>query len=284
MATNSSKQTITSIKLFLGCLALNCIASTQLSAKTIWHWEDGFSNSDKAMLTQWISQTLDAIEGLVGPYPFDVNIYFNQINNSHESVSLTGPTPWAHTQRGRKQGVKFYVDTRYPIEDFLNDWTAPHELSHLIIPYLGKNNAWFAEGFASFMQYQVMQSMGVISQEQAMAMMQKRVKKAENDYSEKGVSFISAAPRLVQKKKFPVMYWGGAVYFLSIDQVLKKDDSRLTDTLKHYLACCRFKAINLPTLIDQLDNASNSQLFSNQYVQFSTTRGFPNYNHLWSDD
>ena len=45
----------------------------------------------------------------------------------------------------------------------MNDWTAPHEMSHLAIPYIGEKEVWFAEGFASFMQYQVMMEMGVMT-------------------------------------------------------------------------------------------------------------------------
>jgi len=36
-------------------------------------------------------------------------------------------------------------------------------MSHLAIPYVGEKEVWFAEGFASFMQYQVMMEMGVMT-------------------------------------------------------------------------------------------------------------------------
>jgi len=57
-----------------------------------------------------------------------------------------------HTRRSRRQSVHFYVDPQFSYDALRRDWTASHELSHLVLPYLGAEHIWFAEGFASDMQ------------------------------------------------------------------------------------------------------------------------------------
>merc|ERR1711974_75047 len=56
--------------------------------------------------------------------------------------------------------IRLYVDTRFGLDAFLNDWTLAHEWSHLAIPFVGDKYRWFSEGFASFIQWQVLFEMG----------------------------------------------------------------------------------------------------------------------------
>src|SRR5690606_12588924 len=108
-------------------------------------------------------------------------------------------------RRWRGQHVHFHVDPRHPPEAFRGDWTAPHELSHLILPYLGRPAAWFAEGFASYMQYQVMIAMGLLSEAEAGERYRERIGRAAERYRYPEISFVEAAPRLHDDRQYPVM-------------------------------------------------------------------------------
>ena len=83
------------------------------------------------------------MERSIGSYPFTVTYYLSRKDNASE------PVPWANTVRSGEQAVEFYVDPSYDLSEFLADWTAPHEISHLSIPYVGRSNMWFSEGYAS---------------------------------------------------------------------------------------------------------------------------------------
>ncbi len=255
----------------IACLLI-LICSAPVNAEIHWHWQDRFSTGEQAKLTNWVQQTVAGVERLVGPYPFDIHITFHRRNRAHE------PVPWGNTERSHRQGVHLHVDPSYPLEDFLADWTAPHELSHLILPYLGRHYAWFAEGFASYMQYQVMHEMGILSTAQKLGNYRDRIDRAEHRFRHNHMSFAAAAPRLRIERNYPVMYWGGAVFFLEIDSTLKnRHQAGLIEILGKYLACCRHKRQGLQQLVAELDRLSESDLFSGQLDKFRSVPGFPQY-------
>lgn len=239
------------------------------------HWKGRFAVSEQQKLSVWISEVITHVEMLVGPLPFEFQINFYRRDGAR------GPVPWAHTRRTNKPGVDFYVDPSYSIDTFRRDWTAAHEVSHLILPYLGSHNAWFAEGFASFMQYQVMQSMGVLSEKEKVRRYMYSLGKASRDYAYPDRPFVQITARLRREGKYSVMYWGGAVYFLQInDYLLRTQESTLIDVLNDYVACCRRNFSSLYELIAELDQLTKSRIFASHLDRFISTRGFPKYGHL----
>lgn len=234
-------------------------------------WRDDFDAAERAKLTAWIVETHAAVTRLAGPFPMPVRVYFHRRDGARE------PVPWAHTQRSSRQGVHFHVDPRFPLADFRRDWTAPHELSHLILPNLGRRHAWFAEGFASYLQYPVMQTMGVLSAGEARRRYRRNLERAERDYEHPRRPFVAAAPRLRAEGKYPVMYWGGAAYFMQVDQALAEAGSSLRTVLGDYLACCRRNRDGLRSLVGELDRTAGSTVFSDRLREFESQTGFPRY-------
>ena len=235
-----------------------------------FHWADSFSGAEQRKLSAWIEETQQAVERLVGPYPFDVHVTFHRRDGARE------PVPWANTKRGRRQGVHFHVDPRFSLDDLRADWTAPHELAHLALPYLGFRHAWFAEGFASYMQYQVMQAMGVITPAEAAQRYEDKLARAARRYRYPDRPFAAAAPRLRAEGNYPTMYWGGAAYFLQLDSALRQHaGSDFITVLRYYVACCRSRGGDIERLLDELDRLSATTLFREHYGRFQVQRGFP---------
>ncbi|RLA47339.1 MAG: hypothetical protein DRR06_02705 [Gammaproteobacteria bacterium] len=249
--------------------------STLAHAEPIIIWQDSFTTKERQKLTSWISEVSANVETLVGPFPFEVRIQFFRRGHARE------PVPWANTIRSRTPGVRFYVDPLYSLDSFRRDWTAAHEISHLILPYLGSQNAWFAEGFASFMQYQVLHTMGVLSKQKMAQRYHRSIVRAEHDYAYPTQPFVAAAPRLRMEGKYSVMYWGGAVYFLQVDHwLVQTRGTTLIDVLKDYIDCCRRNGDDLDQLIIQLDQLVGFEVFAKQMARFQSERGFPEYQHL----
>ncbi|MFU8821098.1 MAG: hypothetical protein ACNA8G_06030 [Gammaproteobacteria bacterium] len=255
----------------LPALLLSAVAQAGLQ----FHWQDAFTVQEQAKLRAWIEETHAALQDLVGPMPFDVHVFMHRRDGASE------PVPWANTQRSRSQGVHFHVDPRYPLASFRRDWTAAHELSHLVLPYLGTRHAWFSEGFASYLQYQVMHAQGVLSAQSVARRYRRNLERAARSYPYPSQPFARAAPRLRAEGKYPTMYWGGAVYFLQVNEVLQhRSGLDLRGVLRDYVACCHERRSSLPALVAELDRVAGSDAFSRELRKFEATPGFPRYGHL----
>jgi len=254
------------------------LAQHAANASVKFDWQDDFSHAEQTKLQTWIEDTVAGVEALVGPYPFDLHIRMYRKDGARE------PVPWANTIRGDAQGVNFHVDPLFSLNEFRSDWTASHELSHLIFPYLGRSASWFSEGFASFMQYQVMMATRDLTSDEAIERYLSRLNRASSDYPYHSSPFSDAAPKLREAGKYPVMYWGGAAYFLQVDEKLRNSsDQSLISVLGSYLQCCRQDRKNLDTLVRDLDRLSNSTIFSDCLTRFRTEPGFPAYDMLESE-
>ena len=113
---------------------------TDQEIQIVWHWEDRFSRQEQQKLKKWLFTITYGVEQTLGIYPFEVHYYIHRRNFASE------PVPWANTDRNYKQSVHFHVDPSFSFQEFIDDWTAPHEISHLSIPFVGRNQSWFSEG------------------------------------------------------------------------------------------------------------------------------------------
>ncbi len=246
-------------------------AWAELRTDLRFYWKDAFSTAEQQKLEAWIRDVQTTLESMTGPPPFPVHVTFLRADDANR------PIPWAHTTRGSRQGVNFHVNPAFSAEAFRADWTASHELSHLLIPYLGRRHAWFAEGFASFMQYQVMAVGGVVSDADLPDIYRQRFDRERRRYPYEALPFADAAPLLRAERRYPTMYWGGAVYFWQADQTLRADGQNLTALLRRYLACCRQQGHDLEGLVTALDQLAGRDVFSTRLEKFRSEPGFPYY-------
>lgn len=235
-----------------------------------WYWHDQFTDSERAGLTAWIDDSRRGIAALLGEPLDDIKVHFLRRPRAAE------PVPWAETYKGNGRSAYFYVDTRYSWKEFRDDWTAPHELSHLLFPYLGESSRWFAEGIASYLQYQVMYASGALDWKQAMARYERNDGAARAIPGFAGLSIVEQSRR-VPSADYSRLYWGGAAYFLHSDRRLFLERGlRLTDVIRQYAACCYSSwGIDDAGLIAEFDRLSGSQVFSETYALTVARPGFP---------
>lgn len=214
-----------------------------ISSEIIFYWEDKFNKKEKAKIKEWLKQTTYAAQNVLGNFPFDLHFYIHRDNNARE------PVPWGNTKRSDIQGVKFHVNPNFSLGEFLNDWTAPHEISHLAIPFLGPENAWFAEGFATFMQGQILIEMNEFTSQQIQDKYMSKLANALPFYQSNS-PFIMVADSLRRNHHFPEMYWGSVTFFDNLNQhLIKTKGKSLNELLQEYQKCCRLKDKNLDDLI-----------------------------------
>jgi hypothetical protein len=217
--------------------------------KISWVWQDSFSSAQQSMLKEWIGQIYLLTDELLGPFPFEVEVHF------HRREGASEPVPWAHTRRSGNQELHFHVDPNFSPEAFWTDWTAPHEISHLALPFLGKKHAWFAEGFASYMQNLVQLEMGVMTREEVNQKLEEKITYNSAFFDGKKEPFQFVATELVRAThNFPAMYWGGASYFIRLDNHLQTKGKSLPGLIRDYQEPCRMKDKNLSEVISSLDS------------------------------
>jgi hypothetical protein len=242
---------------------LNYISGLEAN-RIVWHWENRFSRKEVIQIKAWLKEIDFAVIQTLGNYAFEIHYYI------HRSTRGNEPVPWAHTTRKDIQGVHFHVNMDFDLDDFLTDWTAQHEISHLAIPFVGSKNAWFSEGYATFMQYKIMQKQGVYTSDQVHEKFQTRIEECKESYqSDKPLPIV--ADSLKQKWEYPDMYWGGFTFFYMLDEQLNRSKNmELSLLIEQYGNCCRINDSTPSDLCTTLDSISGSNLASQLLDRYMT--------------
>ncbi len=230
----------------------------------IWHWENRFEKQEVHKIKQWLSVIDVAIIDTYGKYPFDMHFYI------HRSKSGNEPVPWAHTTRGKDQGVHFHVNTTYSITEFLTDWTAQHEISHLSIPFVGKENTWFSEGYATYMQCQVMQVQGVLTSDDVKYKYATKLANCKQAY-QSDLTVPQAADSLKKAWNYPALYWGGASFFWKLNaQYSSEIQKTLPRVIAEYVKCCRIGHRSPEEICETLDQITETKIASKLLNDYKT--------------
>ncbi|MGJ8682500.1 hypothetical protein [Paraglaciecola sp.] len=225
------------------------------------HGLSAFEEKQSAMLQTWLTRGVNSTRATLGiyPTPLALHVYPKKSNQ---------PVPWAHTVRDGKGSVHFYVDSRFKLYKFINDWTIYHELAHMALPYLGRQYRWFSEGFASYMQYQIMFQAGILKGTLA-ERYQGKIAPHIRWFNKSKHTAASIANRLMDKRQYPAAYWGGAYFFVLADkQLQQKHKINLTDLISHYQDCCREQDDNIQELVNSLDGLIGEPLFATLLHQY----------------
>lgn len=244
-------------------------AGSSDSTELIWHWEDEFSDAEQKMLQAWLVETADAVQRWAVPFPFAIHLYMHRRNGARE------PVPWANTWRGGEQAIHFHVDPTYPKDAFLADWTAPHEFAHLYLPYLGRDYAWAAEGFASYLQHTLMVELGVITADEAQRRRSAKMDRARARLAESPEPLPDYVDDLRARRDYPSFYWGGAVFWERVDAQLKGRGGSLQSAIRSYLKCCRMQRQPFRELAGTFDEISDSVFFSTELALMHAVPGCP---------
>ena len=252
-------------------LLLAVVLTHPTQAAPQWVWEDDFSHHEKQQLTRLITRTEQGMTTLFGSLPYSYRVHFHRMTDGRD------PMPWAHTDKTNGRAVHFHVNTAYSWSVFDKDWTAPHELSHLMFPYLGKNSMWFSEGIASYLQYQIMHANNTITWKQATNKLQERFSAAAKYKSVDNISIVDLSKIVFETGTFVRLYWGGAAYFLNVDKRLHEQKQlRLNDIIEKYLNCCVFQRHrSAQAMIEKFDQLSKSTIFTDIHKETVMKIGFP---------
>lgn len=180
------------------------------------------------------------------------------------------------TRRGEEM-VELYVNAERPIEEFYDDWTATHEFSHLMLPYVASRHRWISEGFASYYQNVLMSRAGRYTPEETWKKLHDGFDRGHQSRPELSPNEAAAAGVRAARMK---IYWSGAAIALLADVELRErsDGQESLDIVLDRLQQCCLPSPHRwsgPQLFSKLDSLIEEPVFMPLYRRYADTPGFP---------
>lgn len=234
---------------------------------------DGKYNTTPAQLREWLRNAAKSVCNVYGFFPRkEIQAVLIPVGNSREAV------PFAQVVRGGGFSVKFYIDPNRPIEEFIKDWTATHELSHSLLPFIDRDQAWLSEGMATYYQYILMGRDGRLTEQQTWQRICNGFKKGINN--SKGKSLQETTENMGSNHAYRFVYWSGAALMFMADVELRRQTGN-KESLDRILKKClpgflpETRTWTAMQMMDEMDRLSNTKIFNTIYNQNIHSSDFP---------
>jgi hypothetical protein len=239
-------------------------------------YKDQFTPETHKLVEAWLSEAGTAITTLYGEFPFSETTV--DIRRSGRS---RGPVPWGMVERSNGTRVVFHISPDFSLDEFRADWTAAHELSHLLVPYTGSTGRWFSEGIASFMQNTLRARHTMIDEQTAWEKIYAGFLRGK-DHADKTNTTLREVSEGRSRGGIMRIHWTGVAFFLNVDLRLRSQsnlDQSLDQVLKAFKDCCLdpSERWELEPLIAKLDELSGTRVFSDEYHRIIDEPDFPDY-------
>jgi hypothetical protein len=240
-------------------------------------WRGEFTAAQRDKLRDWLGTVGEAMTLLHGSLPRErIRMELTAYGTSGEAV------PFGRVKRNEPQGVEFFVNPARPLSDFVTDWTAYHELSHLFIPYPGRPDVWFSEGLATYYQNVLQYRAGLLTEPQAWQKLYEGFERGRADDRDGDLTLGQLSPRMRQRRAYMRVYWSGTLYFLEADIALRSNASAamtMDDVLKAFGDCClhRERRWDGAAIAAEFDRIAGVDVFLTLYQRYEATRALPDY-------
>jgi M61 glycyl aminopeptidase len=235
--------------------------------------QDG-TEFDQQALFDWVRVTATDVSLAYGRFP---NPSPQVIVVPVSGAQRDGAVPYGRVIRNGGEMVQFFISPGRPIEEFMGDWTATHEFSHLMLPYLNRRHRWIAEGFAQYYQNVLLARSGEYDQQHAW---QKLYEGFERGHKSRPEMSPNEAAEGGIRTGLMKIYWSGAAIALMADVQLREQSGgkeTLDTVLGHLQQCClpADKVWTGPELFRTLDSFTDQPVFMPLYRRYADTAGFP---------
>ena len=231
---------------------------------------------DTEAISNWLRATATDVSLAYGrfpnPSPQVVVIPVGDDRGRGESA-----VPYGRVVRDGGESIELMVDQRRPIEAFLEDWTATHEFSHLMLPYMQRQQKWISEGFAQYYQNVLLARSGTYDDLRAWQKIYEGLERGRESRPE--LSPNAAALENVRGGLMKV-YWSGAALALIADVSLRElsgGEESLDLVLDRLQTCClpSDRVWSGPELFAKMDSLTSHPVFMPLYRRYADTAGFP---------
>ena len=225
----------------------------------------------------WIKESVLAVASVFGRFPqSQPQVLIIPVGTRHEA------TLGAQVVRGGGMAAILMVDENRPLEEFTNDWTATHEFSHMLFPYISRRDRWLSEGLASYYQNVLRARNGRLTEKQAWQKLYDGFKRGRNGTHS---GSLAQATRDGWRSTMRV-YWSGAAMMLQADIQLRETSGgrqSLDTALQSLSYCCmeNGRTWRAKDMFSKLDTLTGTKIFSALYDKHVHAEGFPNMRLTW---
>ena len=193
------------------------------------------------------------------------------------------PIPWAEVQRGESPAVHFFIDASRSVNQFKQDWTAVHEFSHLMVPYLHSESRWISEGLAQYYQNVLLARAGAYDALYAWQKIHAGLERGRNSRPELSPNEAASGDARAARMK---VYWSGAAIALMADVALRErsgGQESLDTILERFQTCClpSQDVWSGPEFFSKLDSLASKPVFMPLYRRYADTAGFPDVSEVF---
>jgi predicted metalloprotease with PDZ domain len=240
---------------------------------------DGTPAADVEQMQAWIRDSAQMVADLYGRFPqSQAQILVAPGARGNE------PTPWAYVVRGGSPAAHFFINQRRPIKEFFEDWTAVHELSHLLLPYVSADDIWLSEGVATYYQNVLRARGGRMTAAEAWQRLHAGFVRGME--SAPGLTLAQATEGMYRDGTYMRVYWEGAAMLLIADVRLRQmtaGKQSLDTALAALNDCCAAtdQAWSARELFDKLDEVTGTGVFREIYDQHVASTNFPDLSETY---
>lgn len=191
----------------------------------------------------------------------------------------SSPVPFGRVIRDGGEAVELFVNQNAALDRFYDDWTATHEFSHFMLPYVSWRQRWVSEGFAQYYQNVLLARAGQYDTQRAWQKLYEGFERGRRARPE-----LSPNEAAEQRPRGATMkiYWAGAALAFEADVELRRRSggTRSLDTvLGEFADCCLPSAQTWSgeRLFRALDDIAGDAVFMPLYARYADADGFPDY-------
>ncbi len=234
---------------------------------------DGSPPPDLEQVHAWLEEAAQMVADLYGRFPV-AQAQLLVVPNAPGSE----PTPWAFVLRGGGPSAHFFVNQRRPIQEFRDDWTATHELAHLLLPFIVHDDAWLSEGIATYYQNVLRARAGKMSEREAWSRLHSGYQRGRD--AAPGMTLAQATENMYRGGTFLRVYWEGAAMVMLADVRLRQltaGKQSMDTALAALRECCLEldRAWTARELFTRLDEITGTHVFSELFDAHVASKEFP---------
>ncbi len=237
----------------------------------------GFSAEQLDLIARWLENAGRVVSMPAGRFP---------VSRVQVIVVPTSPNVFpirfGHTGRSGGASILIFMPTDVDRTSLREDWIAIHEFSHLLHPFVRREDAWLSEGLATYLQEVLRVRAGMLSEADAWRRMYEGA--ALGRSGEGGLA--AETRRMPYAGNYQRVYWAGAAIALMADVELRRRtqgrmslDTALAGLLERPGLMQR--PASAATLIRALDEATGGTTFRDVAARFLEGEKLPELSALY---